>query len=78
MTVAILGDLNLSQLLIIPRFRTVLNYDFVFCQASTMSALAQYKTLLPPGSRYLVVGCLSALLGDQPLTADVELSEYNC
>lgn len=74
MTIAILGDLNLSQLLIMPRFRLVLNTDFVFCLASSMASFAQYRTMLPPGTRYLVVGCLSPLLGDQPLTADVELS----
>ena len=76
LTISILGDLNLSQLLIIPRFRIVLNSDFVFYPASTMSSLAQYRTLLPAGTRYLVVGCLSPLLVDQTLTADMELSMY--
>lgn len=55
LTIFILGDLNLSQLLIIPRFRIILNFDFVFYPASTMSSLAQYRTLLPAGTRYLVV-----------------------
>lgn len=76
MTIAIVGNLNLSQLIILPHFCVVLNTDYVFCPASTMASFAQYRTMLPPGSQYLVVGCLSTLLGDQPLTADFELSEY--
>jgi hypothetical protein len=75
MTISIVGDLNLSQLLILPRFRTVLNYDYVFCPSSNMASFAQYKTLLPVGTRYLVVGCLGPLLGDRIWEADVALSK---
>ncbi len=76
MSIAILGDLNLSQLVIMPQFREVLNTDFVFYPASTMSSFAQYRTLLPPGIRYLVVGCLSPMLAEYSLTNDVVLSKY--
>ncbi len=76
MTVTILGDLNLSQLLINPKFRSTLNLDFVFCPSTSLVSFHQYRTLLPVGTRYLVVGCLAPLLGDQQLTADVELSTF--
>ncbi len=75
MTITIIGDLSLSQLLINPRFRATLNLDYVFCPSTTMSSFDQYKTLLPVGTKYLVIGCLGPLLGDQQLSADVELSK---
>jgi hypothetical protein len=76
MSVSIIGDLNLSQLLIVPHFKTVLNMDFTFCPASTMASFTQYRTLLPLGTRFIVVGCLAPLLATQSLTPDVELSKF--
>jgi hypothetical protein len=76
MTITIIGDLSLSQLLINPKFRATLNLDYIFCPSTTMVSFAQYETLLTTRTKYLVVGCLAPLLGDQQLTADVELSEY--
>ncbi len=77
MMIAIIGDLNLSQFFINPKFQSFLNLDYLFCPSTTMASFAQYRSLLPTGTRYLVVGCLTLtpLLGDQQLTADVELSK---
>jgi hypothetical protein len=77
MSVAVLGDLDLSQLVITPLFKeTVLGSETVFYPASTLATFAQYKSLLPPGIRYLVVGCLGPLLAEYSLTNDVVLSKY--
>jgi hypothetical protein len=54
MTTVVIGDINLSQIIMMPRFREVLNLDFIFCPASTMIAFSQYRTLLPPATKYLV------------------------
>jgi hypothetical protein len=75
MTISIVGDLNLSTILHMQRFRTVLNLDYVFCPSSTLASFDQYRTLLPVGTQYMVVGNLAPILGDQPLVADVGLSE---
>ena len=62
MTISILGDLNLSQLLISPTIRANLKLDYVFCPASNMSTFTQYRTLLPLGTHYMIVGSLGSLL----------------
>jgi hypothetical protein len=75
MTISIIGDVNLSKLLMIPRFRVILNLDYTFLPASTTTALHQYRLLLPPGTKYVVIGCLAEVLGNQPSTPDVGLSK---
>jgi hypothetical protein len=75
MTIVIIGDINLSQVIMLPRFREVLSLDFIFCPASTMVAFSQYRTLLPPGTEYLVVGCLASLLSGVSLSDEVSLSK---
>jgi hypothetical protein len=75
MTVSIIGDINLSQLLAIPRFKIVLNLDYIFLPASSSASLHQYRLLIPPGTKYVVVGCLAEILGSQPYTPDVGLSK---
>ncbi len=77
MSISIIGDLNLSQMLIAPHFRNVLNLDYTFCPATTMSTFMQYRLLLPPGTKYVVIGCLGSLLSAVPLAPDVELSKIN-
>ncbi len=76
MTITILGDLNLSQVLHTTRFRTVLNLDHTFCPSSTLSSFDQYRSLLPVGTKYMVVGNLAPIFGERPLVGDVSLSEY--
>jgi hypothetical protein len=74
MTIVIIGDINLSQVVMLPRFREVLNLDFIFCPASTMIAFSQYRTLLPPATKYLVIG-MAPLLTGVTLSDDALLSK---
>jgi hypothetical protein len=71
MTKAIIGDINFSQVVMMPQFREIMNLDFIFCPASTMITFSQYRTLLPPATKYLVVGCLAPLLAGVTLADDV-------
>ncbi len=76
MSIAILGDLDLSQLVTMPHFKDSIGSEFVFYPASNLASFAQYRTMLPRGVRYLVVGCLAPLLAEYSLTNDVVLSMY--